>query len=143
MILQQHLQLADFLRARLTTVAARSAPRPPAQSARGAHDRLIELKREIRRAESLRSAIPAISAAPWSPVHAWIRGLRSPHERRIRRLKKQMAALRRETGIAEPEVWKPRPATAADRRIARQYRDVEATGLLWRVTRSGKYRAAV
>ena len=110
---------------------------------RPAFDRLnelLQLKRELRRAELELSAVPSIPAAPWSPVHRWNAARKARFAFRVRRLRRLIAAHRSRYGIAEQRPWKPRPATAADRRIERQF-SPEATPIGWHGITSARKRS--
>lgn len=91
----------------------------------------LRVRQELRWARLMLAAVPSLGCnKPWAV--AW-------RERICGRLRRRAALLRRHLAALTPpsqlpasmqKPWRPRPATAADARINRQY-DPKATNYLW------------
>jgi hypothetical protein len=90
-----------------------------------------QLRRELRWARLMLSTVPSLGRdKPWAT--AWRDRICRRLRCRIAELTRQQAKLSSEAQVSEPvpRLWKPRPATAADARIARLY-NPKATPGLW------------
>jgi hypothetical protein len=88
-----------------------------------------EIKREIRNARVMLAAVPDWRCQkPWAV--AWREKIARPLRSRLRRLNLRLNELCPTQVRKKVRLWKPRPATCADARIARMY-DQTATPNLW------------
>lgn len=95
----------------------------------------IRLRRVVR-ANQLAASAPLLgmSVPSWSPIRAWQNAIKSPFNAECRRAQALLAAL--EERFPTPEPWKPRPLTAADRKIAKLYKPaIKATPINYRFFR--------
>jgi hypothetical protein len=90
-----------------------------------------QLRRELRWARLMLAAVPSLGCdKPWAT--AWRDRICRRLRCRIGELTRQQAKLSAQSQVADaaPRLWKPRPTTSADARIARLY-DPNATPGLW------------
>lgn len=89
------------------------------------------VRQELRWARLMLAAVPSLGCnKPWAV--AWRERICGRLRRRVARLRRHLAALIPPSQLPATmqRPWRPRPATAADARISRQY-DPKATNCLW------------
>jgi hypothetical protein len=104
----------DTVTARLA--AEQSDPRRAADMAE-----LREARRHLKQAEAALNAVPSLGST--TPLKRWRQSMRRPYECRVKSCRRRIEEIRKRWNLGSvPKFFRPRPATAADRRIAAQYK---------------------
>lgn len=79
-----------------------------------------ELRRQLRHAEAVRSAVPSLSPVPWSAGAKWSDRERATADAAVRRAKRAIDTYRRthRLGVV-PKFWRPRTGCTLPPRVAR------------------------
>jgi hypothetical protein len=94
--------------------------------------RRVELNRLVRQNTAAMNSIPALANKSWA--RRWRSAHQSTYRSAIRRYQRELDLIEKMIGPA-PEFFKPRPVTAAERKIARRYDPAATPTIYWRAWR--------
>jgi hypothetical protein len=95
-----------------------------------AKDRVHQIRRELAQLRGMVGSIPSLGCnQPWA--RAWRKKIADRLNQRIRNARRRLRYALRDHGLREEvKLWQPRPASASDSRIHRQY-DSKSTLSMW------------